>query len=132
MKADAVIVSAGKGLRFMEGKKKQFYFLGEKPILAHTLDKFETCSLIRSVRLVVRDTGTGISPDILAKVFDPFFTTKSDGTGLGLSVSHGIIHDHEGSVDVESEVGKGTTFTVTLPVGGSKGILGAGSSTPLR
>lgn len=53
MKADAVIVSAGKGLRFMEGKKKQFYFLGGKPILAHTLGKFETCSLIRSVRLVV-------------------------------------------------------------------------------
>src|SRR4030043_674948 len=53
MKADAVIVSAGKGLRFMEGKKKQFYFLGGKPILAHTLDKFETCPLIRSIRLVV-------------------------------------------------------------------------------
>ena len=53
MKADAVIVSAGKGLRFMEGKKKQFYFLGGKPILAHTLDKFEACALIRSVRLVV-------------------------------------------------------------------------------
>jgi 2-C-methyl-D-erythritol 4-phosphate cytidylyltransferase len=53
MKADAVIVSAGEGLRFMEGKKKQFYFLRGKPILAHTLDKFETCSLIRSVRLVV-------------------------------------------------------------------------------
>jgi 2-C-methyl-D-erythritol 4-phosphate cytidylyltransferase len=53
MKADAVIVSAGKGLRFMEGKKKQFHFLGGKPILAHTLDKFEACPLIRSIRLVV-------------------------------------------------------------------------------
>ena len=53
MKADAVIVSAGKGLRFMEGKKKQFHFLGGKPILAHTLDKFETCPLIRSILLVV-------------------------------------------------------------------------------
>jgi len=48
-----VIVSAGKGLRFMEGKKKQFHFLGGKPILAHTLDKFETCPLIRSILLVV-------------------------------------------------------------------------------
>ncbi|HTI56994.1 MAG TPA: PAS domain S-box protein [Verrucomicrobiae bacterium] len=86
----------------------------------------------RSVRLVVRDTGTGIAPEILSKIFDPFFTTKPDGTGLGLSVSHGIIHDHEGSVDVESQVGKGTTFTVTLPVDGSHGILGAGSSVPLR
>src|SRR4030043_2128095 len=53
MKADAVIVSAGKGHRFMEGKKKQFYFLGEKPILAHTLDKFENCPLIHSILLVV-------------------------------------------------------------------------------
>jgi len=53
MKADAIIVSAGKGLRFMEGKKKQFTFLEGKPILAHTLDKFEACPLIRSVRLVV-------------------------------------------------------------------------------
>jgi 2-C-methyl-D-erythritol 4-phosphate cytidylyltransferase len=53
MKADAVIVSAGKGLRFMEGRKKQFYFLEGKPILAHTLDKFETCPLIRSILLVV-------------------------------------------------------------------------------
>ena len=53
MKADAVIVSAGKGVRFMEGQKKQFYFLGGKPILAHTLDKFETCPLIRSILLVV-------------------------------------------------------------------------------
>ena len=53
MKADAVIVSAGKGLRFMEGKKKQFHSLGGKPILAHTLAKFETCPLIRSILLVV-------------------------------------------------------------------------------
>lgn len=53
MKADAVIVSAGKGLRFMEGKKKQFHFLEGRPIVAHTLDKFETCPLIRSILLVV-------------------------------------------------------------------------------
>jgi 2-C-methyl-D-erythritol 4-phosphate cytidylyltransferase len=53
MKADAVIVSAGKGQRFMEGKKKQFYLLAGKPILAHTLNKFETCPLIHSIVLVV-------------------------------------------------------------------------------
>ena len=53
MNTDAVIVSAGKGHRFMEGPKKKFYFLGGKPILAHTLDKFETCPLIRSILLVV-------------------------------------------------------------------------------
>ena len=79
----------------------------------------------RSVRLMVRDTGTGIAPDVLPKIFDPFFTTKPDGTGLGLSVSHGIIHDHQGSVDVESLVGKGTTFTVTLPVDANSGAAGA-------
>jgi len=53
MKADAIIVSAGKGQRFMEGKKKQFYLLADKPILAHTLDQFETCPLIRSTLVVV-------------------------------------------------------------------------------
>jgi 2-C-methyl-D-erythritol 4-phosphate cytidylyltransferase len=53
MKADAVIVSAGKGQRFMEGRKKQFHLLAGKPILAHTLDKFETCPLIHSILLVV-------------------------------------------------------------------------------
>src|SRR4030043_1810919 len=53
MNTDAVIFAAGKGHRFMEGQKKQFYFLGDKPILAHTLDKFETCPLIRSILLVV-------------------------------------------------------------------------------
>jgi PAS domain S-box-containing protein len=86
----------------------------------------------RSVRLVVRDTGTGIAPEILGKIFDPFFTTKPDGTGLGLSVSHGIIHDHQGSVDVESAVGKGTTFTVTLPLDASPGIPGARDPAPAR
>jgi len=55
MKADAVIVSAGKGHRFMEGKKKQFHLLTGKPILAHTLDKFETCPLIHSIVLVVAE-----------------------------------------------------------------------------
>ena len=53
MKTDAVIVSAGKSHRFMEGRKKQFHFLGGRPILAHTLDKFETCPLVRSILLVV-------------------------------------------------------------------------------
>jgi len=53
MKADAIIISAGKGQRFMEGRKKQFFSLGEKPILAHTLDRFDSCPLIRSILLVI-------------------------------------------------------------------------------
>jgi PAS domain S-box-containing protein len=72
-----------------------------------------------SVRLVVRDTGPGIAPEILPKIFDPFFTTKPDGTGLGLSISHGIVHDHHGTLAVRSDVGKGTAFTLTLPVDAS-------------
>jgi two-component system, NtrC family, sensor kinase len=67
------------------------------------------------VRLVVADTGPGISPEELTKVFDPFYTTKARGTGLGLSVSYGIIQDHHGTVDVQSSPGQGTTFTLTFP-----------------
>jgi len=69
-----------------------------------------------AVRLKVRDTGAGIPPEILPKIFDPFFTTKPEGTGLGLSISHGIVHEHHGTLDVHSEVGKGTTFILTFPV----------------
>ena len=63
------------------------------------------------------DTGSGISPEHLERIFDPFFTTKSplEGTGLGLSVCRGIIAHHRGRITVESELGKGTSFTVCLP-----------------
>jgi len=74
------------------------------------------------VRAEVTDTGTGIPEENLSKIFDPFFTTKEAGvgTGLGLAVTYGIIQRHEGTIDVESEVGKGTTFTVRLPRSVSK------------
>ena len=66
----------------------------------------------------VADTGKGIAPEHLSKIFDPFFTTKpiGKGTGLGLSLSYGIIQKHHGRIEVQSEVGKGTTFRVWLPV----------------
>jgi signal transduction histidine kinase len=70
----------------------------------------------RSIRLAVRDTGSGIPAELLPKIFDPFFTTKPEGTGLGLSISHGIVHEHHGTLDVRSEVGKGSTFTLTFPL----------------
>ncbi len=76
----------------------------------------------RSVRLAVSDTGSGIPPEILPKIFDPFFTTRSDGTGLGLSISHGIVTEHHGTLTVRSEVGKGTTFTLTFPVDFGSGV----------
>jgi two-component system, NtrC family, sensor kinase len=69
------------------------------------------------LRIDVSDTGVGIPPENLSKVFDPFFTTKEPGhgTGLGLSVSYGIVEKHKGKITVESEVGRGTTFSVSLP-----------------
>jgi PAS domain S-box-containing protein len=70
------------------------------------------------VRVTFADTGRGIAPDALPRVFDPFYTTKSEGLGLGLYVSHSIVDAHGGRIDVESQVGKGTSFTVWLPVGG--------------
>jgi PAS domain S-box-containing protein len=73
----------------------------------------------RHLVITIADTGCGISPDVISQIFDPFFTTKSAGTGLGLSVSHGIIQEHNGMIDVESAVGKGTTFRVFLPTSGS-------------
>ena len=68
--------------------------------------------------VAIQDTGTGISPENLKRIFDPFFTTKPEGvgTGLGLSVSYGIIANHKGRIEVESEEGKGTKFTIYLPV----------------
>ncbi len=68
------------------------------------------------VRLTVRDTGPGISPDVLPRIFDPFYTTKPDGTGLGLSISYGIVSEHKGTIDVESLPGRGTTFILTFPM----------------
>ncbi len=65
----------------------------------------------------MEDTGVGIGREALQNLFTPFFTTKATGTGLGLMVSEGIVRDHEGWIEVKSEPGKGSIFTVYLPLG---------------
>ena len=68
------------------------------------------------ISVTIADTGIGIAPENLATIFAPFFTTKSDGTGLGLAIVYRIVEDHNGMIDVQSMLGRGTTFTLRLPV----------------
>jgi signal transduction histidine kinase len=77
--------------------------------------RVEAAAHPRGVELKIADTGEGISPEHLGKVFDPFFSTKSGGTGLGLALTQQIIAEHGGAIEVTSELGRGTTFTVRLP-----------------
>jgi len=90
---------------------------------AHAIEEkgeigLQTMADDKHVIVRISDTGSGISKINMGKLFEPFFTTKDvgKGTGLGLSISHGIIENHGGSIEVESEIGKGTTFTIRLPI----------------
>jgi two-component system NtrC family sensor kinase len=82
----------------------------------------------------VRDDGSGIPPEILERIFEPFLTTKESGkgVGLGLAVSHNIVQRHHGRIEVQSEVGKGTRFIVSLPVAGAEIAHLAGTSSALK
>ena len=66
------------------------------------------------------DTGVGIPPEELPRVFEPLFTTKAKGIGLGLAVTKTLVEGHGGTIEVQSEVGKGSIFTVRLPISGEK------------
>lgn len=70
----------------------------------------------KGILIKFRDTGCGIAEENLKKIFHPFFTTYEDGTGLGLSICQMIINEHKGDISVESKIGKGTVFTVFLPL----------------
>jgi signal transduction histidine kinase len=70
----------------------------------------------RWIKLSIQDSGLGIPGEDIDKLFDPFFSTKEGGVGLGLSIAHRIIDQHRGKIEVESTLGKGTLFTVWLPI----------------
>ena len=88
----------------------------------------------RTVMVSISDTGTGMTFEELKKIFDPFFTTKpvGEGTGLGLSISHGIIERHGGKIKVVSAAGRGTTFTVFLPVDAKQRVTASNSEPEMR
>jgi len=80
--------------------------------------RISTRKIDDSVEIKISDTGAGIPKENLSKIFDPFFTTKEvgKGTGLGLNIAYNIIKKHKGTIEVQSEIGKGTTFTIQIPI----------------
>ncbi|MFH2123353.1 MAG: ATP-binding protein [Pseudomonadota bacterium] len=82
------------------------------------------------VRITIKDTGSGIPPEIIDKIFDPYFTTREEGSGLGLAICHSIISKHEGSLTVHSEPGLGATFTIYLPANPGGSITGQQPQAP--
>jgi two-component system NtrC family sensor kinase len=85
----------------------------------------------KAIEIKVQDSGHGISKENMSKIFDPFFTTKETGhgVGLGLAISYGIVKEHNGSISVESELEKGTTFTVSFPLKSAEHGLTDGNQT---
>jgi two-component system NtrC family sensor kinase len=113
---------AERALRCYAGRLRQVLM----NLIANAVDAIEgegtivitTRQTPESYLISVRDNGVGIPENIRNKIFDPFFTTKGvgEGTGLGLAIAYGIIEDHHGSIEVESEEGAGTEFTVKIPL----------------
>ncbi len=84
--------------------------------------RIETGRAERHVFVRFEDSGCGIPPDAIPHIFEPFYSTRPDGTGLGLAISHSLIEAHNGRIEVESEVGRGTVFTILLPLHGVAGV----------
>jgi two-component system NtrC family sensor kinase len=95
---------------------------GSGQIWISTLPIRASSNQIGRVQISIQDSGMGMSADVLEKIFEPFFTTKGvgQGTGLGLSISYGIIQNHGGEIQVRSEKGVGTEFTLIIPVAQNK------------
>ncbi len=101
-------------------QRKHLTIATEQVYLEAPLKKYESVDQGEYIKVTVADTGHGIPPEIQDKIFDPFFTTKEAtrqrGSGLGLSVVHGIVKDHQGYIDLESAVGRGAAFSLYFPV----------------
>jgi two-component system NtrC family sensor kinase len=97
-----------------------YWAIQEKPGHKGGTITIRTCYILEEnkIELYVSDSGIGIAQENLGKIFDPFFTTKAsgEGTGLGLPIVYNIVQQHNGSIEVQSELGTGTTFKVSLPV----------------
>ena len=89
---------------------------GVEAIEGEGVVQIETDTIERFFVIRVKDTGRGVPPEIQARLFEPFFTTKAHGTGLGLATSQQIIFEHNGHLVVESQAGKGSTFSILLPI----------------
>jgi two-component system NtrC family sensor kinase len=108
---------------FMDANQMEQVFVNLLINAAEAIGEYGTvdvCSKLETggnrLILEISDTGDGIPQDVIGKIFEPFFSTKAKGTGLGLSVSYGIVQNHKGTLRVFSSLGKGTRFTITLPI----------------
>jgi len=114
-------ISTDEGMVSITAKKRRAADKGEEDITGiYNYLKFRGKCTIEddTIDIEVRDTGSGIQPELLPKIFDPFFTTKDvgKGSGLGLFIVYEIIEEHDGCIAVDSEIGKGTTFFIKLPM----------------
>jgi PAS domain S-box-containing protein len=112
---DAVPANAGKKIEIASAMKTEKVFTRNNNPFDKTIQQAVPKD-IEFVEVSVKDEGVGISDEAIAKIFDPFFTTKPTGTGLGLAISYKTVEEHDGKIEVFSEVGKGTTFVVKLPL----------------
>ncbi|HEX5400486.1 MAG TPA: ATP-binding protein, partial [Verrucomicrobiae bacterium] len=96
--------------------------MGAGGVLMVATETVDDAKGARQLNIHIQDNGTGISPENLRRVFEPFFTTKKEGTGLGLAIVKRIAQEHHGKIEVRSEIAKGSTFTLSLPVSGQQSI----------